>query len=143
MAAAPDFPPAPDLVAPKRALISVSDKTGLVEAATLTGIDTVVAAIVGAAGLASTLRGQGISLVVDLVLNHVAREHEWAVRARASARCACRRSRSRDSKCRFSASRLTAASSASASVQAAVSHSARRVADGGGRVSFRVFKSAG
>ena len=35
------------------------------------------------AGLASTLRGQGISLVVDLVLNHVAREHEWAVRARA------------------------------------------------------------
>ncbi len=35
------------------------------------------------ASLASTLRGQGISLVVDLVLNHVAREHEWAVRARA------------------------------------------------------------
>ena len=33
MPAAPDFPPAPDLVAPKRALISVSDKTGLVEAA--------------------------------------------------------------------------------------------------------------
>ena len=30
---APVFPPAPDLVAPKRALISVSDKTGLVEAA--------------------------------------------------------------------------------------------------------------
>lgn len=35
------------------------------------------------AGLATTLRGQGISLVVDLVLNHVAREHEWAARARA------------------------------------------------------------
>ena len=35
MPAAPDFPPAPDLVAPKRALISVSDKTGLVEAAKL------------------------------------------------------------------------------------------------------------
>ena len=32
--------------------------------------------------LATTLRGQGISLVVDLVLNHVAREHDWAVRAR-------------------------------------------------------------
>jgi phosphoribosylaminoimidazolecarboxamide formyltransferase/IMP cyclohydrolase len=31
--AAPNFPPAPDRVAPKRALISVSDKTGLVEAA--------------------------------------------------------------------------------------------------------------
>ena len=33
--------------------------------------------------LATTLRGQGVSLVVDLVLNHVAREHDWAVRARA------------------------------------------------------------
>jgi amylosucrase len=33
--------------------------------------------------LATTLRGRGISLVMDLVLNHVAREHEWAVRARA------------------------------------------------------------
>src|SRR6476660_745291 len=33
--------------------------------------------------LASDLRGQGISLVLDLVLNHVAREHEWARRARA------------------------------------------------------------
>src|SRR3712207_4008599 len=32
--------------------------------------------------LATTLRGRGISLVVDLVLNHVAREHDWAVRAR-------------------------------------------------------------
>jgi phosphoribosylaminoimidazolecarboxamide formyltransferase/IMP cyclohydrolase len=31
--AAPDFPPAPDRVAVRRALISVSDKTGLVEAA--------------------------------------------------------------------------------------------------------------
>jgi len=31
--AAPDFPPAPDKVAVRRALISVSDKTGLVEAA--------------------------------------------------------------------------------------------------------------
>ncbi len=33
MPAAPNFPPAPDRVAPKRALISVSDKTGLIEAA--------------------------------------------------------------------------------------------------------------
>jgi amylosucrase len=33
--------------------------------------------------LTSTLRREGISLVLDLVLNHVAREHEWAVRARA------------------------------------------------------------
>lgn len=33
MPAAPDFPPAPDLVTPKRALISLSDKTGLIEVA--------------------------------------------------------------------------------------------------------------
>jgi amylosucrase len=33
--------------------------------------------------LATTLRARGISLVVDLVLNHVAREHDWAARARA------------------------------------------------------------
>jgi amylosucrase len=33
--------------------------------------------------LATTLRGRGISLVMDLVLNHVAREHAWAVWARA------------------------------------------------------------
>ncbi|CAL4866000.1 Bifunctional purine biosynthesis protein PurH [Asticcacaulis sp. MM231] len=32
MPAAPDFPPAADLVTPKRALISLSDKTGLIEA---------------------------------------------------------------------------------------------------------------
>jgi amylosucrase len=32
------------------------------------------------------LRAKGISLVVDLVLNHVAREHEWAARARAGER---------------------------------------------------------
>jgi len=39
MPAAPDFPPAPDRVAPKRALLSVSDKTGLIEAArTLAGL---------------------------------------------------------------------------------------------------------
>ncbi|WP_345508661.1 alpha-amylase family protein [Terrabacter aeriphilus] len=33
--------------------------------------------------LAGDLRGEGISLVLDLVLNHVAREHDWAARARA------------------------------------------------------------
>ena len=33
--------------------------------------------------LAGELRAEGISLVVDLVLNHVAAEHEWAARARA------------------------------------------------------------
>lgn len=32
--------------------------------------------------LAATLRGRGVSLVLDLVLNHVAREHPWAVAAR-------------------------------------------------------------
>ena len=36
--------------------------------------------------LATMLRDNGISLVVDLVLNHVAREHEWARRARAGDR---------------------------------------------------------
>ncbi len=33
--------------------------------------------------LATTLRERGISLCMDLVLNHVATEHEWAARARA------------------------------------------------------------
>ncbi|MFD1948853.1 alpha-amylase family protein [Nocardioides aestuarii] len=32
--------------------------------------------------LATSLRGRGISLCLDLVLNHVAREHAWAVAAR-------------------------------------------------------------
>ncbi|MBZ5732888.1 alpha-amylase family protein [Nocardioides sp. TRM66260-LWL] len=35
------------------------------------------------AALAGRLRERGMSLVVDLVLNHVAREHPWAVAARA------------------------------------------------------------
>lgn len=35
------------------------------------------------AALARDLHARGISLELDLVLNHVAREHEWAVRARA------------------------------------------------------------
>ncbi|CAN5467846.1 alpha-amylase family protein [soil metagenome] len=33
-------------------------------------------------GLASTLRAEGISLCLDLVLNHVAQEHDWAKAAR-------------------------------------------------------------
>ncbi len=36
--------------------------------------------------LATRLRGAGISLCLDLVLNHVAREHAWAVAARAGDR---------------------------------------------------------
>jgi amylosucrase len=35
------------------------------------------------ASLAAVLRSHGISLTLDLVLNHVAAEHEWAARARA------------------------------------------------------------
>ncbi|MDT0213799.1 alpha-amylase family protein [Rothia sp. ARF10] len=35
------------------------------------------------ADLAAALHEQGVSLVLDLVLNHVAREHDWAARARA------------------------------------------------------------
>ncbi|NHC46256.1 alpha-amylase family protein [Motilibacter aurantiacus] len=37
----------------------------------------------GLRDLARALRAAGISLVLDLVLNHVAREHEWAAAARA------------------------------------------------------------
>jgi amylosucrase len=33
--------------------------------------------------VAAALRGRGISLCIDLVLNHTAKEHDWAVRARA------------------------------------------------------------
>ncbi len=39
--------------------------------------------------LATTLRGHGISLCLDLVLNHVAREHAWAAAARAGDREKC------------------------------------------------------
>lgn len=38
------------------------------------------------ADLASTLREQGISLVLDFVFNHTSNEHEWARRARAGER---------------------------------------------------------
>ena len=56
---APAFPPSPDLVAPKRALLSVSDKTGLLEAAralAAAGVELVstggTKAAIAAAGLA-------------------------------------------------------------------------------------------
>jgi phosphoribosylaminoimidazolecarboxamide formyltransferase/IMP cyclohydrolase len=56
---APQFPPAPDLVRPKRALISVSDKTGLIETAqalVAAGVEIVstggTRAAIAAAGLA-------------------------------------------------------------------------------------------
>src|ERR1700761_1525374 len=59
MPAAPDFPPAPDRVAIRRALISVSDKTGLVDAArrlAAKGVELVstggTRAAIAAAGLA-------------------------------------------------------------------------------------------
>ncbi|HEY3694649.1 bifunctional phosphoribosylaminoimidazolecarboxamide formyltransferase/IMP cyclohydrolase, partial [Phenylobacterium sp.] len=59
MPAAPDFPPAPDRVPVRRALISVSDKTGLIEAArTLCGLGVELVstggtrAAIAAAGLA-------------------------------------------------------------------------------------------
>src|SRR5262245_56271730 len=59
MPAAPDFPPAPDRVPVRRALISVSDKTGLVDAAkTLAGLGVELVstggtrAAIAAAGLA-------------------------------------------------------------------------------------------
>jgi phosphoribosylaminoimidazolecarboxamide formyltransferase/IMP cyclohydrolase len=59
MPAAPDFPPAPDRLAVRRALISVSDKTGLVEAAkalAARGVELVstggTRAAIAAAGLA-------------------------------------------------------------------------------------------
>src|SRR6185312_434778 len=38
------------------------------------------------ADLARVLRAHDISLTLDLVLNHVAREHDWAERARAGER---------------------------------------------------------
>jgi amylosucrase len=36
--------------------------------------------------VAAALRGRGISLCIDMVLNHTAKEHEWAVKARAGER---------------------------------------------------------
>ena len=60
MPAAPDFPPAPDLVAPKRALISVSDKTGLVEAAKLLAEHGVE--LVSTGGTRAAIAGAGLAV---------------------------------------------------------------------------------
>jgi phosphoribosylaminoimidazolecarboxamide formyltransferase/IMP cyclohydrolase len=66
MPAAPDFPPAPDRVAPKRALISLSDKTGLEEAArTLHGLGV---ELVSTGGTRAAIAGFGLPVkdVADL-----------------------------------------------------------------------------
>ena len=66
MPAAPDFPPAPDRVAPKRALISLSDKTGLEAAArTLHGLGV---ELVSTGGTRAAIAGFGVPVkdVADL-----------------------------------------------------------------------------
>jgi phosphoribosylaminoimidazolecarboxamide formyltransferase/IMP cyclohydrolase len=66
MPAAPDFPPAPDRVAPKRALISLSDKTGLEAAArTLHGLGV---ELVSTGGTRAAIAGFGLPVkdVADL-----------------------------------------------------------------------------
>ena len=66
MPAAPDFPPAPDRVAPKRALISLSDKTGLEDAArTLHGLGV---ELVSTGGTRAAIAGFGLPVkdVADL-----------------------------------------------------------------------------
>jgi phosphoribosylaminoimidazolecarboxamide formyltransferase / IMP cyclohydrolase len=60
MPAAPDFAPAPDFVRPKRALISLSDKSGLIEAARLmtdTGIE-----IISTGGTRAVLMAAGLEI---------------------------------------------------------------------------------
>ena len=58
MPAAPDFPPAPDKVVVRRALLSVSDKTGLVEAArTLAGLGV---ELVSTGGTAKAIADAGL-----------------------------------------------------------------------------------
>jgi len=66
MPAAPDFPPAPDRVAPRRALISLSDKAGLEEVArTLHGLGV---ELVSTGGTRAALAGFGLPVkdVADL-----------------------------------------------------------------------------
>ena len=58
MPAAPDFPPAPDHVAVKRALISVSDKTGLIEAAT--ALDALGVELVSTGGTRAAIAAAGL-----------------------------------------------------------------------------------
>jgi phosphoribosylaminoimidazolecarboxamide formyltransferase/IMP cyclohydrolase len=58
MPAAPDFPPAPDRAPLKRALISVSDKTGLIEAARVLAAAGVE--LVSTGGTAKAIAGAGL-----------------------------------------------------------------------------------
>lgn len=60
MPAAPDFPPAPDRVAPRRALISVSDKTGLIEAAKL--LAELGVELVSTGGTRAAIAGAGLAV---------------------------------------------------------------------------------
>ncbi len=66
MPAAPDFPPAPDRVAPKRALISLSDKTGLEAAAR--ALDEAGVELVSTGGTRAAIAGFGLPVkdVADL-----------------------------------------------------------------------------
>jgi phosphoribosylaminoimidazolecarboxamide formyltransferase/IMP cyclohydrolase len=64
--AAPDFPPAPDRVAIKRALISVSDKTGLVEAARALAAAGVELVSTGGTKAAIAAAGLAVKDVADL-----------------------------------------------------------------------------
>ncbi len=66
MPAAPDFPPSPDLVAAKRALISVSDKTGLIE--TAKALHDLGVELVSTGGTKSAIAASGLPVkdVADL-----------------------------------------------------------------------------
>ncbi|MDB5433144.1 MAG: purH [Caulobacter sp.] len=66
MPAAPDFPPAPDQVPLRRALISVSDKTGLIEAAR--ALDALGVELVSTGGTRKAIADAGIPVkdVADL-----------------------------------------------------------------------------
>ncbi|HNT54403.1 MAG TPA: amylosucrase, partial [Anaerolineaceae bacterium] len=46
-------------------------------------VDAPLGSMAELAGLAQELRAQGISLVLDLIINHTSNEHEWVQRARA------------------------------------------------------------
>jgi phosphoribosylaminoimidazolecarboxamide formyltransferase/IMP cyclohydrolase len=58
MPAAPDFPPAPDQIPLRRALISVSDKTGLIEAAK--ALDALGVELVSTGGTAKAIAAAGL-----------------------------------------------------------------------------------
>ena len=66
MPAAPDFPPAPDRVTPRRALISLSDKTGLEAAAR--ALDAAGVELVSTGGTRAAIAGFGLPVkdVADL-----------------------------------------------------------------------------